>query len=139
MKGHKAHHHAHGGKAHHYGHPVHHKHPRAEHKKGGKVHDSEHPMEGDWAHDEAPKEVYEGAGSNVVKEAEQKKRGGRTKRKHGGHVHHMGKVHGEHAKHRADRPKRKSGGRAGADMNPLSSAHSGKEPAAHKSYEPEHD
>ena len=138
MKGHKAHH-AHGGKAHH------HEHPRAAHKKGGKVRHhhaaggSEHPMEGDWDHDEAPKEVYAGAGSHVVKEAEEKKRGGRAKRKHGGHVHHMGKVHGEHAKHRADRPKRKSGGRAGADRNPLSSAHAGKEPAGHKSYEPERD
>ena len=59
MKGHKAHHehkgvHVHG---------VHHKHPRAEHKKGGMVHSSEHPMEGDWAHDEAPSVVYEGAAS----------------------------------------------------------------------------
>jgi hypothetical protein len=131
MKGHKAHHH---------------EHPRAEHKKGGKVHrahhasgGSEHPTKGDWDHDEAPKEVYAGAGSHVVKEAEEKKRGGRTKRKHGGHVHHMGKVHGEHAKHRADRPKRKSGGKVGADRNPLSSAHGGKEPSGHRSYEPEHD
>ena len=141
MKGHKAHHHhAHGGKAHH------HEHPRAAHKKGGKVHHRAHhakggdaPTEGDWAHDEAPHEVYAGAGSNVVKEAEQKKRGGRAKHKRGGHVHHMGKVHGEHAKHRADRAKRKSGGRAGSDKNPLSSAHAGKEPSSHHSYEPERD
>ena len=146
MKGHKAHHHAHGGKAHDYGHPVHHKHPRAAHKKGGKVHhDSEHPMEGDWAHDEAPHEVYAGAGSHVVKEAEEKKHGGRAKHKRGGHKrgghahHHMGKVHGEHAKHRADRAKRKTGGRAGSDMKPLSSAAAGKEPSGHHSYEPEHD
>ena len=128
MKGHKAHHHMH---------------PRAEHKKGGKVRHhhaaggSEHPMEGDWAHDEAPKEVYAGAGSNVVKEAEEKKRGGRAKRKHGGHA--MGKVHGAAAKKRGDRMARKSGGRAGSDKNPLSSAHAGKEPAGHRSYEPEHD
>jgi hypothetical protein len=120
MKGHKAHHHHH---------------PRAEHKKGGKV----EKHEGTWAADEAPKEVYAGAGSDVVKEAEEKKRGGRTKRKHGGHVHHMGKVHGEHAKHRADRPKRKHGGKAGSNMNPLSSAHKGMEPSDHHSYEPERD
>jgi hypothetical protein len=128
-----------GHKAHHYGHEVHHKHPRAEHKKGGKVHSAKHPMEGDWAHDEAPKDIYEGANSEVAKEAKEKKHGGRTKRKHGGHVHHMGKVHGEHAKHRADRPKRKHGGKAGSNMNPLSSAHAGKEPSDHHSYEPEHD
>ena len=135
MKGHKAHHehkgvHVHG---------VHHKHPRAEHKKGGMVHSSEHPMEGDWAHDEAPSDVYEGAASPTAKEAKEKKYGGRTKRKHGGHVHHMGKVHGEHAKHRADRPKRKAGGKVGSNMNPLSTAHAGKEPSAHHSYEPERD
>ena len=142
MKGHTAHHahHAHGGKAHHYGKEMHHHHPRAEHKKGSKVHHSdEHPKEGDFAHDEAPSEVYAGAGSNVVKEAKEKKHGGRTKRKHGGHVHHMGKVHGEHAKHRADRPKRKSGGKVGSNMHPLSSAAHGMEPTGHKSYEPDHD
>ena len=130
MKGHKGHHHGHTE------HGVHHKHPRAEHKKGGKV---ESPMEGHWDHDEAPSDVYEGAASPTAKEAKEKKHGGRTKRKHGGHVHHMGKVHGEHAKHRADRPKRKAGGKVGSNMNPLSTAHAGKEPSAHHSYEPERD
>ena len=130
MKGHKGHHHGH------VEHGVHHKHPRAEHKKGGKV---ESPMEGHWDHDEAPSDVYEGAASPTAKEAKEKKHGGRTKRKHGGHVHHMGKVHGEHAKHRADRPKRKAGGKVGSNMNPLSTAHAGKEPSAHHSYEPERD
>jgi hypothetical protein len=104
-----------------------HKHPRAAHAKGGKA---EHPMEGDWAHDEAPSEVYAGAGSNVVKEAKEKKSGGRAKRKHGGMA-----VHGAAAKKRADRSARKSGGRAGSDKNPLSSAASGKEPSTHHSYE----
>lgn len=133
------------GKMHNYGAAVHHKHPRAEHKSGGKVRHhhadggSEHPMEGDWAHDESPSEVYAGAGSNVVKEAREKKHGGRTKRKHGGNVHSMGAVHGEHSKHRADRSKRKSGGRTGSNMNPLSSAAHGTQPSGHKSYEPEHD
>ena len=130
MKGHKGHHHGHTE------HGVHHKHPRAEHKKGGKV---ESPMEGHWDHDEAPADVYAGAASPTAKEAKEKKHGGRTKRKHGGHVHHMGKVHGEHAKHRADRPKRKAGGKVGSNMNPLSTAHAGKEPSAHHSFEPEHD
>lgn len=135
MKGHKAHHHAHGGKAHHYGAPVHHKHPRAEHKKGGKV---ESPHEGDWAHDEAPHEVYAGAGSHVVHEAEEHKHGGRAK-KPKAMKHHIGKAHGHKSHHRADRKPRKTGGRAGSDMNPLSSAHSGKEPSAHRSYEAERD
>lgn len=58
--------------------------------------------------DPAPKTVYAGAGSNVVKEAK--------KRKHGG------KVTGDKAKKRMDRPGRKSGGRCGADKAPLSSA-----------------
>jgi len=129
MKGHK----------HNYGTAVHHEHPRAEHKKGGKV-NSEHPMEGHFDDDKAPKDVYAGAGSNVVKESEEKKHGGkvhkvRAKRKHGGHV--MGHVHGEHAKHRADRPKRKSGGKIGANMHPLSTAAHGQEPSGHKSYEPD--
>ena len=140
MKGHKAMHHAHGGKAaHHYGKEMHHKHPRAEHAKGGKVHEMESPAEGDWAHDEAPAEVYAGAGSHVAKEAKEKKHGGRAKRKHGGHLKHVGHVEGHAAKKRADRPARKHGGKTGSNMNPLSSAHAGVEPKAHHSYEPEHD
>jgi hypothetical protein len=86
-------------------------------------------MTGEFAHDEAPSEVYAGAVSNVVKEAKEKKHGGRSKRKHGGMA-----VHGAVAKHRADRPKRKAGGRAGSNMNPLSSAAKGVEPSGHKSY-----
>lgn len=80
---------------------------------------SESPMKGVKANDAAPSEVYAGAGSNVVKEAKERKRGG--------------KVDGAKAKHRADRKPRKSGGRAGSNFNPLSSAHAGTEPKAHKS------
>ena len=84
------------------------------------------------------------AHDNVGKEAEAKKRGGRAKRKHGGHVmhhhtghvKHVGHVAGGAAMQHAGRKPRKSGGRA-SDMNPLSSAHKGTEPKAHKSYEPE--
>jgi hypothetical protein len=73
--------------------------------------------------------------SHVNEEAEEKKRGGRAKRKHGGHVKHAGKVHG-HAKHHAGRKPRKAGGRAsGADQMPLSSAHKGMHPAAHHDVE----
>lgn len=106
---------------------IQHKHPRAAHAKGGKA---DNPMKGDFAHDEAPEMVYAGAGSNVVKEAKEKKSGGRAKRKHGGMA-----VSGAAAKKRADRSARKSGGRAGSDKNPLSSAASGKEPSTHHSYE----
>lgn len=121
MKGHKGHHHGHMEAG------VHHKHPRAEHKKGGKV---ESPHEGHWASDEAPKDIYEGANSNVAKEAKERKRGGKAK-------HHVGHHEGHKAGHRSDRAPRKSGGRAGSNMNPLSSAHHGTEPKAHHSYEPE--
>jgi hypothetical protein len=118
------------------------------------------PTKGDVYKDEAVTDVYAGKGSPTEKEAQERKHGGRTKRKHGGHIanlehpkaEHRAKrkrgghamhaehaVHGEHGKHRADRKARKSGGKVGADMNPLSSAHKGKEPKGHKSYEPEHD
>jgi hypothetical protein len=129
-----------GHKAHHYGHEVHHKHPRAEHKKGGtvKAHgvDEGSSKDGDFYADAAVEDTYAGANSPTAKEAKEKKHGGRTKRKHGGMIH-MGKVHGEHAKMRADRPKRKAGGKVGANMHPLSTAAHGTEPSAHKSYEPE--
>jgi hypothetical protein len=117
MKGHKGHHHGH------VEHGVHHKHPRAEHKKGGKV-------EGHFDHDESPKDVYEGAHSNVVKEADKRKHGGKVKK-------HVGHHEGHKAEHRMDRAPRKSGGRTGSNMNPLSSAHHGTEPKGHHSYEPE--
>ena len=121
MKGHKGHHHGH------VEHGVHHKHPRAEHKKGGKVEMIEN---GHWDHDESPKDVYEGANSNVAKDAKKRKHGGMAK-------HHVGHHEGHKAHHRGDRAPRKSGGRAGSNMNPLSSAHHGTEPKAHHSYEPE--
>lgn len=78
------------------------------------------------AHDEAPSEVYAGAGSNVVKEAKEKKRGGRA-------MKHVGHVAGHKGKARADRPARKAGGRVGCEKSPFSSAHHGTEPKGHKS------
>lgn len=76
---------------------------------------------------EAEKEVKDApadrsAPNNIAKEAEERKHGGRTKRKHGGKIH-MGKVEGEHSKMHAGRKPRKSGG---SNMNPLSSAANGK-------------
>jgi len=72
--------------------------------------------------DYCPKEVYSGAGSNVIKEAEERKRGGRVKKE-------VGKVEGKMSKMRLDRPGRKSGGRVGADKSPLSSAAGGESPS----------
>lgn len=73
------------------------------------------------AKDSAPSEVYAGAGSNVVKEAKAKKRGGKACDMTGGK-----------SAMRADRKGRKSGGRAGSNMNPLSSAHHGTAPKGRK-------
>lgn len=72
------------------------------------------------ANDKAPSEVYAGAGSNVVKEAKARKRGGKA----------MGKVHGDKAPKRADRMARKSGG--SCVDNPMSSAAKGTAPKGHK-------
>jgi hypothetical protein len=90
-------------------------------KHGGRLGGPEH---GDIAHDDTPKEVYAGAGSDVVKEASKKKRGGAAK-------HHMKHVmaEGHMSKHRLDRPARKHGGGVGAEMRPLSAAANVKTPA----------
>lgn len=61
----------------------------------------------------------------VVNEAEEMKKGGRAKRKHGGKM--VGKVEGEKGHMHAGRKPRKSGGRAGSDSNPFTSARSGKD------------
>jgi hypothetical protein len=61
-------------------------------------------------------DVYSGAKSNVVKEAEEKKHGGRVKKE-------VEKPEGKKSKHRMDkRPRRASGGRVGSDKSPFSSA-----------------
>jgi len=114
-------------------------------------------------------EVYAGQGSHTEHEAQERKHGGRTKRKSGGKIAHLNmmnkehhhehpkaehrakrkrgghinhpehEMHGEHSKQRADRKARKAGGQVGANMHPLSTAHAGAEPKGHKSYEPEND
>ncbi len=80
----------------------------------------------------------------IDKEAEERKSGGRAKRKRGGIVHHeagkhmghakhVGNVAGKEAVHHAGRKPRKAGGRAsGSDCSPLSSAHKGVLPPHHK-------
>jgi hypothetical protein len=70
---------------------------------------------------------YDAVGSNVEKEVEEKKHGGKVKRRDGG------KVEGHAPKMRMDRMmKRASGGRVGADKSPLSSAHGATPPMGHK-------
>jgi hypothetical protein len=67
------------------------------------------------AKNKKPEMVYAGADSNVAKEADEYKRGGKA----------VGKVKGEKGKAHMGRAPRKSGGRTGSNMNPLSSAHAG--------------
>ena len=67
------------------------------------------------AEDAAKKNMRYTYQSNVNDEAEERKRGGKT----------VGKVKGEKAKANMGRPARKSGGRTGSNMNPLSSAAKG--------------
>ena len=124
MKGHKAHHHG-----------------RHHRKEGG------HVGEGMKGVPEFKEDLAENPHARIydkpVAEAEEKKRGGRAKRKHGGHVmhhhsghvKHVGAVHGAAAHHHAGRKPRKSGGRAGSDANPLSSAHRVTPPRGRKEHE----
>ena len=62
----------------------------------------------------------------VFAEAEERKAGGRAKRKSGG------LVPGEAAACNAGRKPRKSGGRTGSDTNPFTSARAGTPPKSHK-------
>jgi hypothetical protein len=74
------------------------------------------------AKNKKPEMVYAGADSNVAKEADEYKRGGKA----------VGKVKGEKGKAHMGRAPRKSGGRTGSNMNPLSSAAKGTFPAGRK-------
>lgn len=74
-------------------------------KKGSK----EPIMKGVNVSDAGPTDVYAGGSSKVVKAAKARKKGG--------------KVMGDKAAKRLDRPCRKSGGKVGANERPLSTAH----------------
>lgn len=69
----------------------------------------------EMAQDAAKKNMRYTYQSNVNDEAEERKRGGKT----------VGKVKGKKAKMDMGRSARKSGGRTGSNMNPLSSAAKG--------------
>lgn len=79
----------------------------------------ESPKKGVVVGDKSPSTVYSGAGSNVVKEAKERKRGGACNYEKGG------EVDGKKAMKRLDRPgraKRADGGKIGANERPLSTA-----------------
>jgi len=107
MKGHKAHHH------------------RKAKADGGEAHGDAATGSKEYEEDLSDKPARYNM-SKVENEAEERKAGGRTKKKM------VGSVHGLAAKHNAGRKPRKSGGRAGSDMNPFSSARSGTPPKYHK-------
>lgn len=91
--------------------------------------------------DDKPPKAEKFNNSKVEKEADERAAGGRTGRKDGGHVHHEHGKHLGHAKHlghisgemhmNSGRKVRRSGGRAGSNFNPLSSAHKGKSTPGH--------
>lgn len=67
----------------------------------------------------------EAEGKEPYAEGDERKRGGKVKKKGGMHAE------GKKSTHRMDRPKRAKGGRVGSDRNPFSSAHN-----ANKGIEP---
>ena len=68
-----------------------------------------------------PDVFKEAEGREDYAKGDEKKHGGKVKRKTGGKV--LGLMTGGGVKHRMDRPGRKRGGAVGADRSPLSSAH----------------
>ena len=60
----------------------------------------------------------------IDEEAEERKAGGRAKRKRGGKTE-VGHIEGKKGEHHAGRMPRKSGGRASSDANPFTSARRG--------------
>jgi hypothetical protein len=68
-----------------------------------------------------PDVIKEAEGKEDYAKGDERKRGGRAKRKAGGKV--IGLMTGGGVKPRLDRPGRKRGGAVGADRSPLSSAH----------------
>jgi hypothetical protein len=75
-----------------------------------------------------PKDRTEPSGPS--KEAEEMKKGGRTKKARGGKT--VGVISGPEPPAHAGRKPRASGGRAYSDKNPFTSANVGKEPKGHK-------
>lgn len=99
-------------------------------------HERKHREEGgrnDAAEDVDKKTQMRVNAPEIEREADEKKRGGRAKRKRGGMAEHKHvEMHGEHEAKRADRKPRKDGGRTGADAHPFSSARKGETPPGRK-------
>src|ERR1039457_1652240 len=92
------------------------------HREAGGVNDAEEDVK-----TKTPKRSYTGTNApDSGTEAEELKKGGRAKKKHGGKAEM--KVEGKE-KHHLGRKPRKSGGRAGSENSPMTSSHSGKHPA----------
>jgi hypothetical protein len=95
------------------------------HKKHGGRH---HKARGGAEHggESHEKHMVASGNPNVIKEAEERKHGGKAKKKRakGGPVtKNVGLMTGGAVRPRLDRPGRKSGGRVGSDSAPLTSAH----------------
>ena len=94
-------------------------------KSGGRL---EGPTSGDkdWEADAKMKPPNRGAPSKVSAAALERKKGGRAERKHGCNImNEVGAIKGGAPSKHAGRAPRKSGGRAGSNMSPLSSAAAG--------------
>lgn len=86
-------------------------------------HEKKHKASGGRTHEVVsgnPDVLKEAKGEESYDEGDERKRGGKVKKKKSGMM-----PEGKMAKHRMDRPGRKMGGRVGADRMPLSSAHKG--------------
>jgi hypothetical protein len=80
-----------------------------------------------------PDVLKEAEGKEDYAKGDERKRGGKVKRKSGGKV--IGLMTGGGVKPRLDRPGRKRGGAVGADRSPLSSAHMHQKPGTAPSEE----
>ena len=88
--------------------------------KGGNVEDElDRKEEG-----EGEVKAYDAQGSEVEKEARERKKGGKCmpERKRGGRMMEEHRIEGKKARMHLGRPGRKSGGRVGSDKSPLTSA-----------------
>jgi hypothetical protein len=92
------------------------------HRASGGGMDSPAAGSKEWEQDLADKPERRVNAPKIMGAAEERKRGGKA----------VGKVHGMADKMHAGRKARKSGGRAGSNMNPLSSAHAGTAPKGRK-------
>jgi hypothetical protein len=96
------------------------------HKEGGGGTGGADEAEEDIKEKPAPRTVP----SNVSKESQELKKGGRAHKARGGKS--VGVISGPEPPAHAGRKPRKSGGRSGSEKNPFTSANKGKDPKGHK-------